>query len=192
MTLFGICLKSLILIQSVNSGLSLSCVKCTYLSNVNLSQITDSTTLAVINSVISTSYSATSCNTVTLGSSGAQVSDATCQEPSDSVRIGCLNITGSLIFTELVGLPGVNITGEVVHRDCANQTTFSSGCTSITQENWSDLPWYQTFSLLHTLVLAGEFNGQVCLSDVQGGNGALPTENLGPPMLAIILVLHFL
>lgn len=73
---------------------------------MDLTQITDATTLAVINGVISSSYSAASCDTATLGSSATQVSDATCQEPSDTVRTGCLNITGSLVFTELVGLPG--------------------------------------------------------------------------------------
>nr|XP_011417168.2 uncharacterized protein LOC105320794 [Crassostrea gigas] len=193
MALCNIFLKSLIFIQSVNSGLGLSCVKCMYLSNVDLTQITDATTLAVINGVISSSYSAASCNTATLGSSATQVSDATCLEPSDTVRTGCLNITGSLVFTELVGLPGVNVTGNVVHRDCANQTTFSSGCISKTQGNWSDLPWYQSFSLLHPLVSAGEFTGEVCLSDVQGGNKAPITETLGPLMIAFcICVAHYL
>lgn len=88
---------------------------------------------------------------------------------------------------------GVNVTGNVVHRDCANQTTFSSGCISKTQGNWSDLPWYQSFSLLHPLVSAGEFTGEVCLSDVQGGNKAPITETLGPLMIAFcICVAHYL
>lgn len=82
------------------------------------------------------------------------------------------------------------MTGDVVHRDCANQTTFSSGCISKTRESWSDLPWYQSFALLHSLVSAGEFTGQVCLSDVQGGNRAAATENLGPLMLAFVFVLY--
>ncbi|XP_052675120.1 uncharacterized protein LOC128156851 [Crassostrea angulata] len=171
-------------------GLSLSCVKCTYLSNVDLSQITDAPTLAVMDGVISSSYSAASCNTATLGSSATQVSDATCQEPSDTVRSGCLNITGSLIFTELVGLPGVHVTSDVVHRDCANQTDWESGCHIETKKNMMSIPWNSSFTLLHTLVSAGEFTGQVCITDIH--RGASITETPEPLMLTAVLVLHIL